>query len=484
MSRRAQRKGTSARRRRDQPGPRPAGLPTARPVVAIVGRPNVGKSTLFNRMVGRRLAIVEDEPGVTRDRHYADAFVGGHDVVLVDTGGFDPGSDDRLAGAIAGQVRLAIEEADVVICVLDGLVDPTPADIEAVSLLRRAEKPVVFVANKTDSPSRALDATALYRLGMDQLITVSALHGVGIDELDDALADRLNGVVGERSPEPEAETTEAEQAMATATRLAFVGRPNAGKSSLANKIIGEDRLVVDDRPGTTRDAIDVAFERDGRRYVLVDTAGMRKKHAVDGASIEGMSVIAAIRALERIDVAVIVVDASEGIGEQDLKVLALAVDRGRACVLALNKWDLVPREAHRSKLEETEERIAFARWVPIVPLSAQSGRGVGKLLEVVDRARASFARRVPTAQLNRFFEQVLDRHPPPTHMGKSVRLYYVTQAATAPPTFIAIANHPEAVAESYRRYVAAQIRKAFDFEAVPVRVHYRAKRRRERHPDE
>lgn len=480
MSRRGRGRGRSPRQRRDLTGPRPAGLETSRPIVAVVGRPNVGKSTLFNRLVGRRIALVEDEPGVTRDRHYADAFIGGHDVVLVDTGGFDPSSDDRLAGAIAAQVRLAIAEADVVLCVLDGAVDPTPADIEAVSLLRRADKPVVFVANKADSPSLALATSSLYRLGMQELLAVSALHGVGTDELDDAIGIRLGAIADAR----EASTDVGDEArvLADATRFALVGRPNAGKSSLANRMLGEDRLVVDDRPGTTRDAVDVAFERDGSRYVLVDTAGMRKKHAVDGASVEGMSVLAAVRALERIDVAVIVVDAVGGIGEQDLKVLALAVDRGRACVIALNKWDLVPREEHRKKIEETEERIAFARWVPVVALSAQTGRGVNKLLEIVSRAKASFFRRVTTAQLNRFFEEVLDRHPPPTHMGKAVRLYYVTQAATAPPTFVAIANHPEAVAESYRRYVASQIRKAFDFEAVPVRVLCRPKRRREREP--
>lgn len=471
-------RGERRSRQRDrQVGPRPAGVATARPIVAVVGRPNVGKSTLFNKLVGRRLALVEDVPGVTRDRHYADALLGGREVVLVDTGGFDPGGEDPLSTAIASQVRLAIDEADVVLCVLDGAAEPTPADIEAVALLRRSSKPVLYVANKVDAPSRASSASALYRLGIARLFPASALHGSGLGDLEDAIAEVLDDRDAQPTP-PEAASLPEEEAWRDLPRIALVGRPNAGKSSLANRLLGDDRLVVDERPGTTRDAIDVVVERDGHRLVLVDTAGMRKKRAVAGESLEAMSVMSAIRALERSDIAVLVIDAEAGIGEQDLKVLALAVERGRGCIIALNKWDLVPREEHRRRLQETEDRIVFARWVPIVTMSAKTGRGVGNLLGAIASAREAYARRVPTAQLNRFFEQVLAHHPPPTHKGKAVRLYYVTQASTAPPTFVAISNHPEAVAESYRRYVAGQIRKTFGFEAVPVRVFYRPKRRR------
>lgn len=438
----------------------------SRALVAIVGRPNVGKSTLFNRLVGRKAAIVQDEPGVTRDRHYADAEVRGKPYVLVDTGGFEHAPGDPVMAGVRDQVKLAIAEADVVLFVTDGSAPLTDADHAALTLLRRSGRPVLWLANKADSPARALEANELYRFGADRVIAMSALHGRGMVELEAALEAAI--------PEATAEDVVLGEDVA---RVAVVGRPNAGKSSLINKLLGTDRLVVTDVPGTTRDAIDALVTRGDKQYVFVDTAGVRRKRAVT-APVEMTSVMQAIRAMERCDVVVVLIDVLEGLADQDLRLVSLAEERGRAIVVGLNKVDAVDAAAERKAVANAHDKLSFAPWIPVVKLSAKAGRGTTALLSMVDRAYEAHGKRVTTGEVNRFFEEVLTRHPPPTHLGKAVRVYYITQVGTHPPRFAAMTNHPEAVATSYQRYVQNQLRERFAFDAVPVRVSWRARRRR------
>ena len=444
---------------------RPAGSVHGKPLVAIVGRPNVGKSTLFNRLAGRRIAIVEDVPGVTRDRHYADASALGKEFVLIDTGGFDPESSDPMKAGIASQVRLALSECDLVLCVVDATADPLGADREAVALLRDAGKPVIFVANKADSEYKALGAVSYYELGLSAIMPISALHGRGIGDLEEAIAKQLPHAILEPGPDLEV------------PRVAIVGRPNAGKSSLINRLAGEDRQLVDDRPGTTVDSVDTLVETEGTRLILIDTAGIRRKRSVETRGVEAASVLQAIRAIERSDIVVLMIDANAGVGEQDAKIIGLANDRGRALVLALNKVDLLSREEQKKAMDRAREVLAFVPWAPLVTVSALEGKGVHALLSRVEDAVVEHRKRIATGELNRFFEEVLERHPPPTMHHRAVRLYYITQASTAPPTFIVMTNEPKGVHFSYQRYVVNQIRKRFGFRGTPVRVRYRGKKR-------
>jgi GTP-binding protein len=444
-------------------------------IVALVGRPNVGKSTLFNRLLGRRLAIVHDEPGVTRDRHYGDVVSRGRRYTLVDTGGFDPESEDPMRRGIRRQVEIAVAEADVIVCVLDATASTAPADHAEVALLRRAGKPVIFIANKADSQRSEAESAELYRLGMTELLPVSALHGRGIDDLEAAIAAALPPAPAD---EPAAPAPEGEAAIT----VAVIGRPNAGKSSLVNRLAGEERVLVDDRPGTTRDAIDLAVERDGHRYVLIDTAGIRRKAKVakEHDLVEAVSVLHAIRAMERGEVALLMCDAADGIVEQDAKVLGLAVDRGRGIVIALNKADLLDKKQLHKIEEDARDKLSFAPWAPIVHVSAKTGRGLTNLFDTVRRVSDAYRARVPTGELNRFFEAALETHPPPTSGGRAPRLFFITQAETCPPLFVIVASAPEKIHFSYQRYVANQIRKTFGLEGVPVRVKYKERRRREK----
>lgn len=459
-------KGKAKRKKRKQP--LPAGATLARPVVAIVGRPNIGKSTLFNRLAGARIAIVEDVPGVTRDRHYADTTMVGREVVLVDTGGFDPESDDPMKEGIAEHVKMALQEADVVVCVLDATTGATSADHAAIDLLRRADKPVVYAANKADSKAIAMAGMELYELGLPSLVPISALHGNGMSDLEDAIVDAL----------PEAGTGASQEWDESIPRVAIVGRPNAGKSSLVNRLLREDRQLVDSRPGTTIDAIDALYERGDDKWVLIDTAGMRRKRGID-KGVEGLAVMKAIRAIERSHVVILLVDAAEGIAEQDAKLAGLVVDRGRALVVGLNKSDLMSEAEKKKALTRAREVLSFAPWARFVTVSAKTGRAVNKLIEAANAALAEHRKRVTTAELNRFFEEVLEHHPPPTAKGKAVRLYYVTQAETRPPRFVIMTNEPEAVHFSYQRYVANALRERFGFEGTPIRLSWKRKSRRD-----
>ena len=444
----------------------------SRPVVALIGRPNVGKSTLFNRLMGKRLAIVHDQPGVTRDRHYGDAISLGREYTLVDTGGFDPFGQDEMKQGIVSQVEIALSEADVIICVLDASAPPTSIDSEEVNLLRRADKPIIFVANKSDSDRKEAEAHDLYRLGMDQLIFASALHGRGMTDLELALCKRLDAL-----PKRDDEDSQEHEG---AIRVAVIGRPNAGKSSLVNRLLGEDRLLVDARPGTTRDPIDSIVERGGHRYLFVDTAGLRRKGKVAKSkdTVEALSVIQAIRSIERAEVVVLMCDADAQVAEQDAKVLGLALDRGRAVVIALNKSDLLDKERTKKANSQARDVLSFITWAPVTRLSAKTGRGVDRLLGLIRDIYEQFNKRVSTGELNRFFETVLERHPPPIHKGRAPRFYYITQARTRPPTFMIVTSHPDNLHFSYQRYVKNAIRESFGFQGVPIRVHYRRKDRR------
>jgi GTPase len=442
--------------------------PHSLPIVAIVGRPNVGKSTLFNRLARARIAIVHDEPGVTRDRNYADTSAFGKRYTLVDTGGFDPEDDDPMKAGIARQVVAVVREAAAVVFVVDATTGPTAADRAAVQLLRRNARAVLCAANKADNSRADADTFELYRLGVDRVFPISALHGRGVGELEAAIVERI----GDAETQPEGD--------ASPPRVALVGKPNAGKSSLLNRILGDDRVLVDERPGTTRDPIDALVERDGHRYVFIDTAGIRRKAKVarEDSAVESLSVQAAVRSMQAAHVVVIVCDANAGVAEQDAKILGLAEERGRAMIVALNKSDLLSKTEFAKAEEAAREKLSFVDYVPVVRLSAKTGRGVGELFTVMAKVANGFRRRITTGELNRFFEQVIETHPPPTMGARAPRLYYVTQAQTAPPTFVAMTNAPTSIHFSYQRFVMNKLRERFGFEGVPLRVHYRARKRR------
>ncbi len=441
------------------------------PIIAIVGRPNVGKSSLFNRLVGQGLAIVHDQPGVTRDRHYADAMIHGHRVTVIDTGGIDTTTTDPMGHGIARQVKAAVDEADVVVCVLDGTQAATAPDRDAVELLRRTGKQVLFVANKIDNQKLEASVHDLYALGLPQLIPISALHGRGFGELFQALVAAL--------PPSEPEPAEDEQAD-RCPRLLILGRPNAGKSSLFNRLVGSERALVDATPGTTRDPVDSFVTFEDKRYQLVDTAGIRRRSRVE-RGVEGTSVVSSLRAMERADVVLLLCDGAEGISEQDARLLGLCIERGRGVVVGINKMDLLDRRARAACLSQVKDTLRFATFVQVVPISAKTGQGVSELMRTAERTFRELTHRVSTGELNRFFEQVLIRHPPPTQGGRAPRIFYITQVGVAPPLFVAVASCPEAIPMSYQRYVMNQIREAFGFASVPLVVRYRDRKKKKDH---
>jgi GTP-binding protein len=350
-------------------------------------------------------------------------------------------------------------------------------------MLRRMDRPCLLVVNKIDGPRQEQEAGDVFSLGLEPVVMVSAQHGRGFADLEELIDARLPA-----APPVEAGAAEAAGATADATtdeaenaiRVAIIGRPNAGKSSLVNRILGEERQLIDDAPGTTRDAVDLPVERDGRRYVLVDTAGIRRKRSVEVAGPERLAVSAAVHAMERCRVVVLMVDADAGLTEQDTRVLGLAIDRGRAVVIALNKWDLLARDAEREKalLAEARERLAFCPWAPVLKLSVAAGRGIGRLFAAVDAAAAEHDKRVSTGELNRLFEDITAHHPPPLRKGRPVKLFYATQAGSRPPTFVVHCSYPEALHFSYERYVVNRIRETFGFDGTPVRVFFRKRKRR------
>jgi GTPase len=437
------------------------------PLVAIVGRPNVGKSTLFNRMLGKRSAIVDDVPGVTRDRNYADASYRGRPFRLVDTGGLDPTSTDSMLSLIRQQSQIAIAEADVLIFVMDGRAGLTPADEEIATLLRPVKKPVFYAINKVDTPTSEGLMSDFYRLGKDTLFPTSAEHGIGVDDLLEAVYPLL----------PQQDT---EAGPAAVTRVAVVGRPNVGKSTLINTLLDEERMVVSDVPGTTRDPIDTAVLYGGRQYVLTDTAGIRRRGRIEHGAVEGFSVQRAMTAMGRSDVAVLLMDGVEGITEQDTKIAGLILKQGRACILFINKWDLRAADPEaRAKYElELRRRYRFLPWAPIVYGSAIKPKTVNHLFPQIDQVMAAFTHRVPTGALNKFLQEIMAVHPIPVRRGKpnkAVKSVFMTQVATKPPTFAFFVGHPDDITKIYIRFLEKQIREKYGFPGAPIRILVRQK---------
>ncbi len=444
------------------------------PVVAIVGRPNVGKSTLFNRITGRRTSLVRNEPGVTRDRHYGRADWNGMDFLLIDTGGFDPVDEQGVMSAVRNQCLAAIEEADAIIFVLDVRQGLTGDDQTIADMLRRSDKPVLFAANKADSKDLEIHATEFYSLGAEEIFPVAAAQGRAVGDLLDALVDALRKAPAPGKNEPE--TQSIDEAGQGAIRIALIGRPNAGKSSLLNRLLGEDRAVVHHEPGTTRDPVDVRIERKQGTFVVVDTAGIRRRRVVTEA-LEHISAIRALKAMERAHVACLVCDASVGVADMEARLASQVWESGRGLVVVLNKWDLVKGQRARKEIEDQlERRLRFAAHAPVVRTSALTGKKVDEILTAAAAVNEQASRRIATGELNRWLEAVVDHQPPPTFRGKYVKFFYVTQPQTHPPTFIFFTNRPDGIPEPYRRFLSNQLRAAFGFDGTAIRVLFRGRK--------
>lgn len=434
----------------------------SKPTVAIVGRPNVGKSTIFNRIVGERISIVEDIPGVTRDRIYSSAEWLNQEFSLIDTGGIDIG-DEPFLEQIRQQAEIAMDEADVIIFLTNGREGVTAADEEVAKILYKTKKPVVLAVNKVDNPEMRSDIYDFYALGFGEVYPISGSHGLGLGDL-------LDEVIG-HFPENLQENYDEET-----IKFSLIGRPNVGKSSLVNALLGQERVIVSNVAGTTRDAVDTPYTKDGQEYVIIDTAGMRKKGKVY-ESTEKYSVLRALRAIERSDVVLVVLDGEEGIIEQDKKIAGYAHEAGRSIVIVVNKWDAVEKD--EKTMKEFEENIRahfqFLDYAPIVFLSAKTRKRTQTLLPMINKACESHSLRVPTNVLNDVIMDAIAMNPTPTHNGQRLRVYYATQVAIKPPTFVVFVNDPELLHFSYERFLENRIRDAFDFEGSPIRIIGRAR---------
>ena len=436
------------------------------PIVAIVGRPNVGKSTLFNRILGQRKAIVEDFPGVTRDRNYADVTRYPKPFTLIDTGGFEPVSEERLLVQMREQSQLAVEEADVILFLLDAKEGLTPSDLEVATILRRVAKPVLYVVNKVDGEKQEAGTAEFYALGIEEFYTVSAEHGRGLDDLMGAVMDLL----------PEAGKKEKWD---SEVRLAVVGRPNVGKSSLVNRLLGYERVVANSEAGTTRDSVDTPFVFNKNRYVLIDTAGIRRKGKVSQV-LEKFSVIQALKAMDRAHVVLVVIDALEGVTDQDLTVAGYAYEKGRAVILLVNKWDLPEKDNATvgRYLEQLRFTFKFLPFAPILFVSALTGQRVSRIMAEVEKVGIEYNRQVPTPALNRVLSEAVKSHQPPIYKGKRLKLFYMTQTGVRPPSFVVFANMAEGVHFSYRRYLTNKLREAFGFSGTPIRLVFKDREHR------
>ena len=433
------------------------------PTVVIAGRPNVGKSTLFNKLAGRRHALVSDTPGVTRDRKEAEAMLRGRQVRLIDTAGLEESDPDSLYGRMRASSEAAVTQADLVLFVVDARAGITPADSHFAAWLRRQDRPVLLIANKAEGRQGASAALEAYSLGLGAPLAISAEHGEGIADLMGEIADRL-------PPEGRAEEADHNRPL----KLAIVGRPNAGKSTLINRLLGEERMITGPEPGLTRDAVASRFTDAHGEVEIVDTAGMRKRARVD-QDLERMSVSASIEALKMAGVVVLCIDALRGIEEQDLQIARLIEREGRGCVIALNKWDAVEdRDAARKQVtDRLETSLAQMKGIPVVTFSALTGKGVDRLLPAVHKVHGVWNQRVATGELNRWFEDALARHPPPLVSGRRLKLRYVTQAKARPPTFIAFGTRSEQTPQAYQRYLVNSLRDNFDLPGVPIRLQFR-----------
>ena len=436
------------------------------PVVALVGRPNVGKSTLFNRLSRRRKAVVDDTPGVTRDRNFAQVQWRGSPFLLVDTGGIDLSEKEGVVGRVQEQTRLAIAEADRVVFLFDGKEGVNPADAQAVDLLRRSDSPVFFAVNKIDGDKQEPASNEFYTLGLNVLFPISAAHGRGVAELLDTVVETFS----------EQDDTAAPVAKPD-LRLAIIGRPNVGKSSLLNRLTGVERSIVDSTPGTTRDAIDSWLVWQDKRVLLVDTAGVRRRTRIH-EHIEQASALIALKALERAEIGLLVFDAQEGMTDQDARLIRYAWERGRGIVLVVNKWDLIPsdRKNQPQFIRALREEFPVTQPLPIVFLSALTGSRIKHVLPTVDRVAQAHRTEIPTPVLNQAFTEWTTRHPAPIYHRKPVRFYYATQVETRPPKMAVYTSSPDGVPAHYERYLENQLRGAFDLEGTPVRLDFRARR--------
>ncbi len=431
-------------------------------LVAVVGRPNTGKSTLFNRLTRTRKALVDSMPGVTRDRNYGQVAWDEKQLTLVDTGGFEPVSDDQLVSKMQEQTTLAMEEADAVIFLMDGREGLTATDHEAIDRLRRIQKPVFYVVNKIDSPEKEDLLSDFYQLGVDPIYGISAEHGYGIGDFMDAL---ISHIPAERRVEAVGKEV---------IRVAILGRPNVGKSSLVNRLLGQERMLVTDIAGTTRDSVDTILEAGEKKYRLIDTAGIRKRGRTS-QRLEKYSVMRALRTLSECDIALVIIDVTTGITDQDAHILGYVSDNHKGCIIAVNKWDLLRDDDRLKKkvIDDITRTTPFMAYAPLLKISALSGYRVNTVLKSVDRVYEEYTTRISTGQVNQALGEIVAHHEPPLRGGRRVKLYYMTQVGIKPPTFVVFANYPESIHFSYQRYLINELRKRFAFDRCPVRVIFR-----------
>lgn len=440
----------------------------SKPIVAIVGRPNVGKSTLFNYIVGKRISIVEDTPGVTRDRIYAEAEWRSRKFTLIDTGGIEPYTDDQMLQQMKKQAELAIEMADVIVFMVDAKDGMTANDKEIASMLRKSNKPLVLVANKVDNVGDPPpEIYEFYNLAIGDVLSVSSIHGLGIGELLDAIYEYF--------PENDVEDYDDD-----VIKVAVIGKPNAGKSSLVNKILGEDRLIVTNIPGTTRDAIDTYVEKNDQKFVFIDTAGIRRKSKIN-ENIEKYSIIRTWAAVDRADVCVILIDAQDGVTEQDTKIAGYAHEQGKASIIAINKWDTIKKETGTLENYKNKviEKLAFMQYAPIIFISAKTGQRLNNLFELIKYVSDQASLRISTGVLNDVLGEAVAMAQPPSDKGKRLKIYYSTQASVRPPTFILFANNTDLSHFSYERYLENQLRRSFGFEGTPIRFILRERKEKD-----
>ncbi|MFO1518946.1 MAG: ribosome biogenesis GTPase Der [bacterium] len=443
------------------------------PVLAIVGRPNVGKSTLFNRIIGRKQAIVYDQPGVTRDRNYAQGVWNGKPFQIVDTGGYEADPESDLFSQMRRQVELAIREADLILFVVDGRSGLTADDRDMAAKLRRSGKKVFLAVNKIDVTNHEAFLGEYYELGIQKVFPVSAEHGRGV-------ADMLDEIVEEMGQERKKAAEEGKE-KDKPIRVSIIGRPNVGKSTLLNRLFGAPRAVVHPEPGTTRDPLDIEMRAEGKLFHFIDTAGIRKKSHSEG-KIEKVSVLKAFEWVEKSDVVLLLIDVTTGLTAQDGKVAQHALDRKRPVLLLVNKWDAVPEDSKWSEMKrELQERFDFLRFVPMVKISAKTGLGVSRIFRDILKINDEFSKRLTTGEVNRVFRQMIEAHPPPTVSGKSLNLFFMTQVNNRPPRFVIFTNHPSLIPKAYERYLIREIRKAFSFTGAPVVLEFKSRKKKRFH---
>ena len=430
----------------------------SKPIVAIVGRPNVGKSTLFNQIGKKKLSIVDDMAGVTRDRIYMDATWLNHEFTLIDTGGIELKTADKILNSIKIQAKIAMDEADVIIFVVDGRAGVTSSDYDVAKLLKSSKKPVIVAVNKIDGVNLENEIFEFYKLGLGEPIGISASNALNLGDLLDKVVESF--------PEQQDDAKDNDE-----IKIAVIGRPNVGKSSLVNKLLGEERVIVSDIPGTTRDAIDTHFFMDGTKFTLIDTAGMRKKSKID-EPVERYSVIRSLRAIDRADVVLMLIEAPVGVTEQDKKIAGYAHDSGKGCVIVVNKWDIFPNKHDRSTnrfTDDLRERLGFLQYAPVVYASALTGQRVERVTELVKFVAEQQSMRIQTSVLNELIRDAVAVNPPPSKKGKSAKIFFVTQADICPPRFIIFVNEPELLHFSYLRFIENRLRESFGFEGTPLK---------------